>query len=412
MKIPTLPMALRSSGTLIRAGALAAAGLLASCGGDSNFYFVPFNVPNSVAIADVNGDGAPDLLVATTLDQGYQDNPGFANVILNSASSPGTFQTGVQYPTTNLDPSSVAVADLTGSGFLDMVVANVFGSVSVYMHGATPGTFMAAVDVPTGGAPNQVVIGDINGDGLPDLVLADLFGSVIYLLQDPAHPGQFLAPVALPTATSASSVTLADLNGDGAVDLVAAGSDSFGNGGVYVFFQVAATPGTFLTPVRFAAGVAPQAVRAADMDGDGLMDLVVADFGYSDGSGAGVAVLLQDPAHAGTFLAPVTYASPGGSIDVVAGALTSAGANDVVLANLAPGNTGSVSVLLHDPAHPGALLSATNYSGFGQPLGVALGDLNGDGRPDIAVADATSATVLIQSATQAGAFAPAKQVGQ
>ena len=80
----------------------------------------------------------------------------------------------MQYPTTNLDPSSIAVADLTGSGSLDMVVANVFGSVSVYMHGSTPGTFMAAVDVPTGGAPNQVVIGDINGDGLPDMVLADL----------------------------------------------------------------------------------------------------------------------------------------------------------------------------------------------------------------------------------------------
>ena len=55
-----------------------------------------------------------------------------------------------------------------------MVVANVFGSVSVYLHGATPGTFQPAVDVTTGGAPNQVVIGDINGDGQPDLVLADL----------------------------------------------------------------------------------------------------------------------------------------------------------------------------------------------------------------------------------------------
>ena len=410
--MPRFMIAPRTSRWLLGAGAIAAAGLLASCGGDGNSYFAPVNVPNSVAIADVNGDGTQDLLVATTLYQGYQDNPGFANVILNSASSPGTFATGVQYPTTNLDPSSMAVADLTGSGSLDMVVANVFGSVSVYMHGSTPGTFMAAVDVATGGAPNQVVIGDINGDGLPDLVLADLFGSVIYLLQDPAHPGQFLPPVVLPTTTSASSVALADLNGDGAVDIVAAGTDGYGNGGAYVFFQVAATPGTFLSPVSLPAGIGPQSVKAADMDGDGLTDLVVADYGYADGSGAGVSILLQDPAHAGTFLAPVTYASPGGSIDVAVGPLTTPGVNDVVLANLAPGATGSVSVLLHDPAHPGALLTATNYAGFGQPLGVALGDLNGDGALDIAVADATSATVLIQSSTQPGAFAPAKQVGQ
>jgi FG-GAP-like repeat len=411
--MPAFVMALNSPRWLIGTGVIAAAGLLASCGGDGNWYYAPVNIPNSVAIADVNGDGAADLLVATTLYQGYPDNPGFANVILNSATSPGTFATGVQYPTTNLDPSSMAVADLTNSGSLDMVVANAYGSVSVYMHGATPGTFMAAVDVPTGGAPNQVVIGDVNGDGLPDLALADLYGSVILLLQDPAHPGQFLAPLVLPTATGASSVALADLNGDAALDIVAAGSDIYGNNGaVYVFFQVAATPGTFLTPVSIPAGVQPESVKAADMNGDGLMDLVVADFGYSDGSSAGAAVLVQDPAQAGAFLAPVLYPTPGGAIDVAAGALTTAGANDVVVANLAPGGAGSVSVLLHDPAHPGALLGATNYNGFGQPLSVALGDLNNDGHLDIAVADATSATVLIQSASQPGAFAPATQVGQ
>jgi FG-GAP-like repeat len=392
------------------AAALIAAGLLASCGGDGNWYYAPVNVPNSVAIADLTGNGVQDLVVATTAYQGYPDNPGFANVIMNSATSPGTFATAVPYPTTNLDPSSIAVADLTNAGALDMVVANAYGSVSVYMHGATLGTFLPAVDVPTGGSPNQVVIGDVNGDGLPDLVLADLFGSVIILLQDPAHPGQFLSPQSLPTATSASSVALGDMNGDGALDIIAAGSDPYGNGAAYVFLQVAATPGTFLSPVSVPAGAAPQSVKVADMNGDGALDLVVADFG--NGGGAGVSVVLQDAAHPGTFLAPVNYATPGGSIDVAVGFLTTAGANDVVVANLSPGGTGSVSVLLHDPAHPGALLAATNYAGFGQPLGVALGDLNGDGRLDIAVADGTTATVLIQSASQPGAFAPATQVGQ
>jgi hypothetical protein len=422
MKIPQLVTALRSPRGLISASVIAAAGLLAACGGsDSTVYLAPFNVPNSVAIADVNGDGHLDLLVATTLEQGAPDNPGFANVILNTASSPGTFQTGVQYPTTNLDVSSIAVQDLTGSGALDMVVANAFGSVSVYMHGTTAGTFMPAVDVPSGGAPNQVVIGDIDGDGLPDIALADLNGSVILLMQDPAHPGQFLAPVVLPTPTGVSSVQLADLNGDGVLDIVACGSDAYGNNGaVYVLLQVPAPAipapagtGTFLSPVSFPAGAQPTSVKAVDMDGDGLLDLVVSDFGSSaDGSGAGVSVLLQDPAHPGMFLAPVTYATPGGSIDVAAGALTTAGFNDVVVANLAPNGTGSISVLLHDPAHPGALLAATSYAGFGQPLGVALGDLNGDGHLDIAAADGSSATVLMQSATQPGTFAPATQVGQ
>src|SRR5256885_16760350 len=74
------------------------------------------------------------------------------------------------------------------------------GSVSVFMHGASPGTYQTAVSVTTGGQPNQVLIGDINGDGKPDLVLADdsATGGAIVLFQDPAHPGEFLAPTKLP----------------------------------------------------------------------------------------------------------------------------------------------------------------------------------------------------------------------
>jgi len=61
---------------------------------------------------------------------------------------------------------------------------------------------------------------------------------------------------------------------------------------------------------------------------------------------------------------------------------------------------------------PGTFGSATNYLGFGQPLAVVIHDLNGDGHPDIAVADGTSATVLIQKASAPGTFEPAAQVGQ
>lgn len=398
------------------AAALLALALCACNHDDGVVVFTPFNVPNSVAIADVNGDGAPDLLVATTLDQGLIDNPGFANVILNSAATPGTFSSGVAYPTTGADPASIAVADLTGAHALDMVVASATGSVSVYLHGTTAGTFQPAVNYDAGGAPNQVVIADVNGDGHPDIVLADssVSGGVILLLQDAAHPGQFLAAMKLPTGVITNSVAVADVDGDGAPDLIATGYDAAGDGGaVYVFHQNAAQPGTFLTPVSFPAGPQPQSVKVADMNGDGRPDLVVADFGPgADGLGApGVALLLQDPAHAGAFLAPVSYATPGGSVDVAIGDLDGDGLPDVVVANLGPFPTGSISVLRQDAAHPGSLLAAVNYAAFGQPLGVAIGDLNHDGHPDIAVADATSAIVLLNTGT-GGQFAPAVQVGQ
>jgi hypothetical protein len=393
-------------------------GALAGCHYGSHYSLPTIDVPNSIAIADVDGDGTPDLLVATTADQGNAHNPGFANVILAYHGSPGTFHIGVTYPTTGNDPSSIAVADLTRSGSLDLVVANFgAGSVSVFMHGATPGTYQTAVNVTTGGQPNQVLTGDINGDGKPDLVLADasLPGNAIVLFQDPANPGQFLAPMKLPTNNNRTvAVAIGDLNGDGAPDIVAATFDANGNSGaVYIFYQNAATRGTFPAPVTFPAGARPQAVRIADVNGDGLADIVVANLGPgTDGTGsAGVSVLLQDGAHPGSFLPPVTYATQAGAVDVAVADLNGDGKPDLVVANLGPAPTGSITVLLQDPAHPGVFLPGTSYAGFGQPLGVAIADLDGDGHPDIAVADGNTATVMLQIATSPGTFAQAVPVG-
>jgi hypothetical protein len=391
---------------------------LASCGDDHDqgpSFSTP--VPNSIAVADVNGDGVPDLLVATTVDQGGADNPGVAVVFLGNPSSVGTFQTGVPYAATGTDPSSIATADLTGSGGTDLVIANFgTGSASVFMPDpANAGKYRAATSVTTGGQPNQVVIGDLNGDGKPDLVLADFSGNgnAVVLFQDPTNPGQFLAPVNLSTGYLTPSVAIGDLNGDGKPDVVAANFDSNGNNGrVSIFFQDPANPGTFRARVDFPAGAQPQAVRIRDVNGDGLPDLVVANQGPgSDGTGSsGVSVLLQDPGHPGSFLAPVTYATQGGPIDVAVADLNGDGKPDLVVANLGPVPTGSVSVLLQDPAHPGVFLAATNYAGFGQPLSVAIADLNGDGHPDIAVADGNSATVMLQNAAKPGTFASALPV--
>jgi VCBS repeat protein/FG-GAP repeat protein len=419
----------RAAESRLRLLAGAAALLLAldACGGYGNDYGCgygcpgsPVNVPNSVAIADVNGDGVPDLLVATTADSGNTTNPGFANVILGNMASPGTFATGVKYSITGTNPSGIAVTDLTGSGNLDLVVSNSgSGSISVFMHGATAGTFMSAVDIATGGQPNQVVAGDLTGSGANlDLALADNSpaGNAIVLVHDPANPGKFLAPIQLATNNFTPSVAVGSL-GNGTVAVVAATYDANGNNGaVYVFVETSTSPVTFAAPAIFPAGAQPQAVRIADVNGDGLPDLVVANLGPgTDGTGvAGVSVLLQNAASPGTFLAPVTYATPHGAIDVAVGDLDGDGRPDLVVASIDPDFSGGVSVLLQTaaPAPAGSFGTATVYPGFGQPLSVAIGDLNGDGHPDIAVADGTSATILLQSATTPGTFANPVQVGQ
>lgn len=378
---------------------------------------VAVNTPNSVAIADINGDGVQDLAVATTADTGAFNNAGFANVIIGAASPAGSFDTGVQYSTTGFNPSGIVAADLLNTGNIDLAVSNFgSGSVSLYVHGATKGTFQPAVNIMTGGQPNQVVAGDLTGSGLPlDLVLADNSpsGNAIVLVHDPASPGTFMSPIMLATNNFTPSVAIGSI-GNGQVAVVAATYDVNGNNGaVYVFVETSTSPVTFAAPVTFPAGAQPQAVRIADVNGDSLPDLIVANFGPgADGTGmSGVSVLLQDGANPGHFLAPVSYATPNGAIDVAVGDVSNDGRPDLVVASLGPFPTGAVSVLLQSSTTAGTFGAATVYPGFGQPLSVAIGNLIGDPtRPGIAVADGTSATVLLPAAT-AGSFAAPVQVG-
>lgn len=378
-----------------------------------------YGVPLSIAIADVNGDGVPDLLVAANQfnpDASVSDR-GLAAVILGVKSAPGTFDGGVPYFTGSGDPSGIAVADLTGSGSLDLVVSDFSsGSIAVFLHGATPGTFQLPVTIPTGGQLNQVVAGDLSGSGANrDLALANYStaGKVIVLLHDAANPGQFQAPILLPAGNFTTSTAIGSL-GNGKTAIVAAAYDvSNDNGVVDVFVETSTSPVSFAAPLSFPAGAQPTMVRIADVNGDGLPDLIVANYGPgSNGTGmSGVSVLLQDAAHPGSFLAPLAYAAPSGAQDVAVGDLNGDGNPDLVVASLGPAPTGAVSVLLQNPAQPGTFGAATVYPGFGRPFSVAIADLNGDGHPDIAAADGTTATVLFQNAGTPGTFADPVEVG-
>jgi hypothetical protein len=97
----------------------------------------------------------------------------------------GTFQAKVDYPTGS-DPRSVAVADVSGDGVPDVVTANIDGSTASVLlgngNGNGNGTFQAKVDYPTGSAPISVAVADVNGDGRPDLLVANANSSTVNVL--------------------------------------------------------------------------------------------------------------------------------------------------------------------------------------------------------------------------------------
>ncbi len=357
-------------------------------GGDTSF---------SVAIGDLNGDGKPDLVVANRCATSGDCRSGMVGVLLGNGD--GTFQPAVSYRSGGQYALAVAVADVTGDGKLDVITANQCvsprycfnGSVGVLI-GNGDGSFVGVWSYPSGGwYADSVAVGDVNGDGYADLVVGNLCisaghcgnGTVGVLLGN--GQGNFQRAVYGSGGKSVRALALGDVNGDGAPDVLFANegpvSVLLGNG-----------DGTFQTAVSYASGGGGlRSIAVADVSGDGKPDLLVASScrGVSDCSSGGVGVLLGNGD--GTFQPGVTYSS--GALygrGVAVGDVNVDGYPDVVVASqFGPTDETralAIGVLLGNG--DGTFQPAISLdSGAHWPRAVAVGDVNKDGKPDIIVAN-------------------------
>jgi hypothetical protein len=393
--------------------ALALPALLASCGGDDHHFdcinctpVTPVEVSRGVVSANFNGDGFADVVALSSTQPVVAANSSNLKTYLSVAS--GEFAAPTLTPDGD-NPLFLATADVNGDGLKDLVSASFDdGAISVFLNDKlSPGTFNTPLVLSSPGA-SQVAIADMNGDGLPDLVSADF--NVSLFLQ--TSPGTFAAPISL-YSSGANWVAVGDLNGDGTPDVALAD-----NVGVKVLLHTgAASATTYAAPLAVFTQTSnlnlagANIIAIADVNGDGLNDLIVTDPGPTGGMTPTVNVLLQNPAKHGTFLAPVSYAIATQDLpqSIIVADLEGGGGLDIVI-----GAKQTVTVLLHDPASPGKFLAATVYTSPGANE-VAVADINGDGKPDIVVSNGvtnptqdgvvtTHPGVLLQSATRAGTF--------
>jgi hypothetical protein len=246
----------------------------------------------SVAAGDLDGDGDLDLVSA---------NSNSNNLTIFFQLAPGTFDPVplvLGGPGTTDGPGTVRVADLDGDADLDIVSGNggsrnltVFFQVSPGNFGATPQT-LGGPEVTN--VPASIAAADLDDDGDVDLVSANQNSNDLTLFFQQA-PGIFGNPLALGgtgVTDLLSGLTAADLDGDGDMDLVSANQNG---DDLTVFFQQ--LPGSFGNPLDLGGtGVTdrPSGVTAADLDADGDLDLVAANLGdFSTGEGKNLTVFFQ-----------------------------------------------------------------------------------------------------------------------
>ncbi|MGA2743050.1 MAG: Ig-like domain repeat protein [Candidatus Sulfotelmatobacter sp.] len=339
--------------------------------------------PQDTVLGDFNHDGKLDLVVLNNGDQTI-------SVLLGNGD--GTFQPQVTYAVGH-QSQGIAMGDFNGDGNLDLVVSNYIDDTVSVLLGNGNGTFAPQVTYATAHRPQGIAVADFNGDGHLDLAVVATFGADVSILLGQGD-GTFVAdsPATFAVGGDPVAIATADFNGDGNADLVVTNS---GDGSVSVLLGHG--DGTFQSQIVLTIPDEPDLtpIAVGDFNGDGIPDFAVGDAEYDD-----IYVFLG--INGLTFQPPVAYTVGVAPFGIVAADFQGTGHLDLAVTNL---GDSTVSLLLNQGDGSGTFQTQVTFPAGSTPLGIAAGDLNGDGLPDLAVANNTysapfTASILLAAQTE------------
>ena len=369
----------------------------------SKLDFTTGTTPYWVAIGDVDGDGKPDIVVVNSNDNTISV---FRNTSISGSITASSFASKVDF-TTGSNPKCVVIGDVDGDGKPDLVVTNwISQTVSVFRNTSTPGSITASsfapkVDFTSGGSAQCVAIGDVDGDGKPDLVVTNWGSNTVSVFRNTSVPGSittnsFAPKVDFPTGSYSGGVAIGDLDGDGKLDFVVT---NWGDNSVSVFRNTSTsgsiTASSFASKVDFTTGTNPRSVAIGDVDADGKPDLVATNY-TSNTISVFKNTNTSGSITASSFASKVDITTGLGPEDVAISDVDGDGKPDLVVANW---NGGNVSIFRNTSTSgsitASSFASKVDFRVGESPYNIAIGDVDGDVKPDIVTANMNSSSVSV-----------------